>query len=469
MRAFILISIFCTSVITGCKLNNVIHSDTQKMDATSLAVAHIYKTPQKNSKNRLTRFHDSQLVRLVSEALVDAPDIRSAKARVMRAQQVARGAYAALWPAATLNSAAQKQHFSFQGVVPAPLNELAFSQARIANLGMNFNYELDFWGKNRETVASKLNEAFASQMDLAETQLILSSSVASTYFELQNDIIQQQLAKKSVYLLKELEDIVLDRAKNGIESDIPVKTAISNTQAARLSIEDYKRREMQSRHRLAVLLGKNPFNTQIHTAKFSYNSKQLAIPDVMSVNVLAQRPDIAASCSLAEAAAHQINVARAAFFPDINLSGILNMQSFYFSQLFHVSLQTEGVKAALSLPIFDAGTRKANLGIKYAEYELAVNQYNQTILNALQQVTDQMTALQTLSKQIQDQTKVITTTEGNYKLFHDSYVAGIIDYVQLIEIKQLLVQQKATLYSLQTRRKQAFVGLLAALGGEVQV
>lgn len=349
-----------------------------------------------------------------------------------------------------------------------PFNEIVFNKARIANLGLNFNYELDFWGKNRETFAGRLNEAFAANMDLAETRLVLSSTVASTYFELQNDIIQQQLAKENVRLLKELEDIVLDRAKQGIQSDIPLKTAISNTQAARLSIEDYKRMELQSRHQLAVLLGKNPFNTQINTEKFSYNKKQLALPEVISTNVLARRPDIAASRALTEAAAHQINVARAAFFPDINLSGILNLQSFYFTRFFHVALQTEGVKAALSLPIFDAGARRANLGTKYAEFELAVNQYNQTILNALQEVTNQMAALKTLGQQIQDQTKALDTTLSNYKLFRSSYTAGIIDYVQVLEIKQLLVQQRATLYGLQTRQKQAFVALLAALGGEVQ-
>lgn len=469
MRLLVLTSLFCVSTLAGCKLHSVIHSDTPKIDAASLAVMHVYKIPAKNADIPVSRFQDRQLDRLVAEALVNAPDIRSAQARVMRAEEVVKGTVSTLWPAATLNGSFNQQHFSFQGVVPPPFNELVFDQARIGNLGLNFNYELDFWGKNRETLASKLGEAFASQMDLAETQLILRSKVASAYFELQNDIIQQQLAKQSVHLLKELEDIVLDRAKQGIESDIPVKTAITNTQAARLSIEDYKRREMSSRHQLAVLMGKNPFNTQIVTGQFTYKPGQLSIPKVMSVNILSQRPDIAASCALADSAAHQINVARAAFFPDINLSGILSMQNFYFSQLFHVDLQTEGVKAALSLPIFDAGARKANLGIKHANYELAVNQYNQTILNALQQVSDQMSALQTLGKQIQDQGKAVRTTESNYKLFRANYAAGITDYVQLIEIKQVLVQQKALLYSLQTRRKQAFVGLLAALGGGVKV
>lgn len=470
MRALVLTSLFCASALTGCKLHSVVHSETPQINAADLAVQHVYKTPKKNSApSHLTRFNDPQLQQLIAVALIDAPNIRSAKARVMSARQVAKGAYSTLWPSASLNGFVEKEHFSFQGAVPPPFNELIFNKARIANLALNFNYELDFWGKNRATFASRLSEAFAAQMDLQETRLILSSTIASAYFELQNDIIQQQLAKENVHLLKELEDIVLDRAKQGIQSDIPVKTAISNTQSARLSIQEYKRTELQSRHQLAVLLGKNPFNTLIEPEKFTYNKKQLSLPEVISVNVLAQRPDIAAARALAESAAQQIKVARAAFFPDINLSGILSLQSFYFTRFFNVSLQTESVKAALSLPIFDAGARRANLGVKRAQFEQTVNQYNQTILNALQEVSDHTAALHTLNQQILDQTTALNTTDANYKLFGSSYKAGIIDYVQLLEIKQLLVQQKATLYGLQTRRKQAFVALLAALGGEVQL
>lgn len=469
MRALVTISLFCALTLTGCKLPRATQSETAQINVTDLAVKHSYKLPKNSAQNRLRRFNDPQLHQLISVALIDAPDIRSAKARVMRAAQIARGTYSALWPSASLNGYIVEDRFSIQGKAPPPFNELIFNKASIADLALNFNYELDFWGKNRQNLASRLNETFAAQMDLEETQLILSSTVATSYFQLQNDIVQQQLAKENVRLLQELEHIVLDRAKQGIESDIPVKTAISNTQTARLSAQEYKRSELQSRHQLAVLLGKNPFNTEIETKQFNYNKKQLTLPDVLSSNILAQRPDIAASRALAEAAAHQIKVARAAFFPDINLSAILSLQSFYFSRFFNLSLQTEGVKAAFSLPIFDAGARRANLGVKHAEYELAVNQYNQTILNALQEVSDHMSALKILDEQIHDQTQSINTTAANYTLFHSSYSAGIIDYIQVLQIKQVLVQQKITLYSLQTRQKQAFVALLAALGGEVKI
>lgn len=467
MRLLCITSLLSACALTGCNLYGVIRSETPPIVAADLAVKHTYKVPAKKSKNHLSRFNDAQLQQLVAVALTDSPNMQSAAARIVRARHIAKGAYAVLWPSADLRGSYSQQHFSFQGTVPPPINELVFSKLGFGNLGINFNYEFDFWGKNRQIFASRLNETFAAEMDMRQTQLILSASVASAYFELQNSLIQLRLAKDNVRLLKELEDIVLDRAKQGIQSDIPLKSAISNTQTARLSIDEYKRAALQARHQLAVLLGKNPFNTHIETTQFSYNKKQLTLPKVISINVLAQRPDIASARALMEAQAHQINVARAAFLPNINLSGILSLQSLYFSKLFNVRIQTESVRPAIELPLFDAGARRANLGVRHAEFELSVNRYNQSILNALKEVSDYMTAVQTLNRQVDNQTLAVNTINSNYTLFKARYKQGIIDYVQLIEIQQTLLQQKAMLYNLQARQKQAFVALLAALGGGV--
>lgn len=341
------------------------------------------------------------------------------------------------------------------------------NQASIANIGLKFNYELDFWGKNRENLASKVSEAFAAQMDLAQTRLILSTAVATAYFDVQNNRVQQGFARENARVLKQLADIVVDREHQGIESNIPVNTALANAQAAILAVEDYRRAEMQSRHQLAVLMGKNPLNTQIDVAAFAYHKKELLLPEVIHADVLAQRPDVASARALAEAAAHQVNVAKTAFFPNINLKGLLSLQSLYFSKAFNIWLQNDNAAAAFELPIFDAGARRANLGVNYAQYELSVNQYNQTILNSLQQIGDQLSALKALEAQISAQNKALNNTEYNYRLFRARYNQGIIDYTQILEIKQLLIQQKAILYHLQTQQKQAFVALVAALGGEL--
>ena len=441
--------------------------DTKPIDAADLAVQHVYTLPpKKQSPACFKGIHDPQLNQLISVALVDAPNMHRAKARIEQAQQLAKIAYSTRWPSIDLNGYLEKAYFPVHGTVPPQL-ALGISQGNLADIGFKFNYALDFWGKNRETFASKLSEAFAAQMDLAETQLLLSSAVATAYFALQNNMIQQTLAKENARLLSELADIIVDRAKQGIESNIPVKTAIADAETARLSVEDYKRAEMQSRNQLAVLMGKNPLATHIDAAAFTDHQRSFALPKIIPANILAQRPDIAAARALAESAAHQIKVAKTAFFPNINLKGLLSLQSLYFNKSFNIWLQNDNAGAAFDLPIFDAGARLANLNAHYAQYEIAVNQYNQTILNALKEVGDQLSTLKTLHTQIVAQNNVVHNTKSNDTLYQAQYAQGIIDYPQLIEIKQLVVQQKALLRLLQTRQMQAYVALLTALGGEI--
>lgn len=454
---------FLTAFLAGC-IPRVIQSPIpipeQKLD-----IVHSYKIPP--TLGNRTPFHDAQLEQLLAVALQDNLDMKTAVARIAQARYITDKSRTAFFPAIDLKASDAQYHFDFQGVVPPEVPPLLARNANIGGASLNFNYELDLWGKNRAIFSSRVNELLAAKMDRAETRLIVSASISSAFFDWQNNRIQQKLAKENVRIAKELEDIVLDRAKQGVESDIPVKTAITTTQSARLTLENYKRTTQESLHQLIVLMGKNPFNTRISPTSFRYSPKELAIPSIVPANLLAQRPDIAATRARAEAAAHRIKVAKTAFLPNINLSALVSAQSFYFTRLFHLAFETEGAKVALELPIFDAGLRKANLGVAWTEFEVAVNQYNQTILNALQETADEIIALRTLQKQVDSQQKALDAARQNYHLFQARYRSGIIDYVQLLEIKQVMIQQESTLRTLQTRQKQAFVGFLAATGQEI--
>lgn len=462
---FLLISLLCLP-ISGCFLYGDLHSYVKPYDPAELSVKHVYPIPKATSNTVwFTKFNDPQLNQLIEVALHDSPDMATAQARIQQARSLAKGAYAALWPNVDFSGYIQRQQFPTYGLAPPPYNGLAFN---IAELGFNLNYQIDFWGKNRAIFASALSQAFAQDAELADTQLTLSSAVATAYFQLLGSIDQLHLAKDNLKLLQEQANIVLGRAKQGIESDIPVKTAIANAQSAALNVEEYKRIELISRHQLAVLLGKNPFNTEIITPNSTYQNKGFPVPDIIPANLLGQRPDIIAARELTQAAAHQIKAARANFYPNVNLSGLLSLQTVLLKELFNPLSQNNAITGAVDLPIFDAGARRANLGAKYAQYDLAVSNYNQTILTALRQVADQLSTLKALDAQIASQTQAVSSTQTNYDLFRSRYNQGIIDYLQFIEIKQLLVQQKITLRNLQTRHLQAIVALLEALGGELQ-
>jgi outer membrane protein TolC len=186
---------------------------------------------------------------------------------------------------------------------------------------------------------------------------------------------------------------------------------------------------------------------------------------MLPAHLIASRPDIIAARARAEAAAHEINVAKTLFFPDINLNGLFSYQSVGLGHLFGPTSQTNGVTAAFDLPIFDAGARRANLGVKYAEYDIAVQSYNQTILTALRDVADQLSTIRTLKSQLKAQALALRSTRNNYKLFKSRYNHGIVTYTQVLEIRQLLLQQESTQRDLQARHLLAVVAMLKALGG----
>lgn len=457
-----LLCLFCLLTLSGCVYYGDIHGNAKSLTVRRLATHHIYQIPAKHTDaNGWGMFNDPQLNQLITIALADSPNMQIAKTRVRRAQHLAEGMVAPLWPSVDLSGYVQRQRFAEFGLIPPPFNGRTFN---IGEVGLNFNYEFDFWGKNRQLLAARISEECAAQYDLAESRLLISAAVANTYFQLLSDMAQVQLAKENLQQTQRISNIVVDRASHGIESDIPVKTALANAQSARLSIEQFKLAEIQAKNQLAVLLGKNPFTTEIDTRHFAYYQHIITLPASLTVNLIAHRPDIAAAKLRVEAAAHQINVAKAGFFPDINLSALLSYQSAGLGHLFNVGSQNNAITGAIDLPIFDAGARRANLGVKYAEYDLAVNDYNQTILTALREVADQQATLKAVGAQLRAQHEALQATAHNYKLFRSRYNHGIVDYVQVLEIKQLLLQQQATLINLQARHLQATVTLLKALG-----
>ena len=466
MRPYLLLLIYCFG-LTSCAYYGDIHGNSQPFNAASLSIRHVYKKPPvsihiSHNHHWWEKFKDPELNQLIDAALSDSPNMHVAYARVRQAQHLAAEASSSLWPSVDFSGYAQRQRFSATGLVPPPFNGEIFN---IGTAGLNFNYEFDFWGKNRQTLIAKVSEECAARADLAQAQLIISAAVANTYFQLLNNIKQAKIAEINAQISTRISLITLERASHGINSAIPVKRKETDAQADKLIVEQYRQAELLSRHQLAVLLGKNPFTTKIETQQFAFHPYHISLPSSLPAHLLAERPDIYAAKSRALAAASRIKVAKAYFFPDINLAALFSYQSINLNQLFTHQNQNNAVTGAIDLPIFDAGARRANLGEKYAEYDLAVNEYNQTILTALREVADQLSLLKTINSQLQAENIALNATRHNYKLFSSRYNHGIADTLEVLQSKQALMQRQAVQTDLQTRHLLAVVAMLKALGG----
>ena len=312
MRSYLLCLSYC--LLSSCAYYGDIHGHSCLENPANLSTHHIFKKPankissQYNYKhNWWEKFRDPQLNQLIAVALCDSPNMQIAEARVRQAQALAYEASSLLWPSIEFSGYLQRQKFSQTGLVPPPFNGKTFN---IGVAGLNFNYEFDFWGKNRQTLMAKINEACAAKAELAEARLVISAAVANTYFQLLNNIEQASIAKTNWQISKRLASISQHRLGHGINSDIPVKRIEVNTQSAKVILEQYRQAELLSRHQLAVLLGKNPFTTKIETQQFQFHPWHVELPACLPARLLANRPDIHATKFRAIAAANRINVAK---------------------------------------------------------------------------------------------------------------------------------------------------------------
>jgi outer membrane protein TolC len=181
--------------------------------------------------------------------------------------------------------------------------------------------------------------------------------------------------------------------------------------------------------------------------------------------MLAHRPDVIASRWQAQSAAARVKIAKARFYPNVNLAGLLSLQTFVPSRTFQNSSRDNYVGAAFDLPIFDAGRRRANLATRYAQYDVAVEQYNQTILTGLREVADQVSIAHKLQAQEMDLNRSLAAAQKNYELLRARYQHGITEYVSVLKAHDNLLQEKNQQLQLAAQQLKASVAMIKALGG----
>lgn len=451
-------------MITSCAYYGDMHGDSTIINARDLSQHKIYRIPKYSADlGWWNSFNDPQLNQLIELALAKSPDILIAQDRIHKAQAVAQGSAANLWPNVDLSGYLMRERFAKFGLVPPPFNGRIFN---IGELGLNFNYEFDFWGKNRNSLAASVSEECAAIADYNQARLIISTAVANTYYLIVYNNHEQRLASSLVHATNRMLNIIHLRATHQIESDIPVKSIIAVQQNAKLTLEYYKQAQQIAKHQLAALIADNAFTTIIENKNtFAYPSIP-QIPTFLPANLISYRPDIQANRARVEAAAYQIKVSKARFFPNINLAALFSYQSVRLGKLFDPGSQNNFISGAIDLPIFDAGARRAALGVSYATYDESVNLYNKSILTALRQVADANSMLRSLTSELNAQSQAVDASAQRYALIRKRYKRGITEYLDVLDAKSNLLQLKLRLYNYKTQYIQATIALYKALGGQ---
>lgn len=408
------------------------------------------------------QYRDPQLNALVALALKGAPSLASAQTRFNSALQSVRAASAASGARVDGNAAWARQRMSDSGLIPPQF--LGFHWYTQADLGLQFTYDFDWWGKQRATVESVVDQVHAAEAENAAAALTLTSAVTETYFGWQADQARLKLARDIVDKQTQIRDINRLRIDSGIDSPDLLQQAESNLSVAREQVTVIEASAQLRIVALAALSGVSP--------KALPSLRSLPLPRVdhqmpanASIDLIARRPDIVASRWRVESAARNVDAARADFFPDISIKALAGFSAIDMDKLFRAGSRVFNLGPALHLPIFDAGLIKARYGISQAELDAAVATYNSTLVDAARDVATQSLTAQQIDLRRREHGLQVAAA----LTLRDSAAArerqGLTDARGTLVAQAQVLQQQDTLLGLDAQAIAANVALQKALGG----
>jgi NodT family efflux transporter outer membrane factor (OMF) lipoprotein len=420
-------------------------------------------------------FGSPELNGLMAIALKDNIGLKVAAARLRQAQALARVEGARLLPFLDAEMEFANERISENGVFAA-LNREEAAGANIV-FGQinpfNFRYEFDFWGKNRAAMDAALGEAAAEKAELAEVLLQLTGAIARSY--IQGMALRQQLdlAHAMVELRRDLLDLDETRLRLGLDSTDHVKQAT-------IELEQVNKREAGLRDQLDIqrnllprLIGDGPDLTQNLFTGTVISPEKIRLPAKFPLELLSHRPDLASALHRAEAAAQQVKVAKASFLPTIDLTAFAGLNALRLTKgasslanlLFSGSSFSYGIAPGLRLPLFEGERLRGELSAQRAEYHGAVELYNETLLQAVQEVADNLSRWRETRSILEAHGRLLSAQQENLDLAQQRFRNGLDDRRALVAQQHAVLDQEYALKTLNADQLVAMVDLMEALGG----
>jgi NodT family efflux transporter outer membrane factor (OMF) lipoprotein len=407
-------------------------------------------------------YGDPQLDALIEEAFAGSPSLEMAQARLRAAQAQTTRARAARLPSTTVDGEVTKQRFPQNGLYPPPY---AGSYVTDARLALDFSYDLDFWGRNREALESARAGVQAAEADKAAARLALAVAVARTYFQLDVSYAFQDVAQANLEQQNTILELTRQRVAAGLENSARVKQSEGQVALIRAGVAFTQANIDSARNALAALVGAGPDRGLDLQRPHLTAPTNIALPSALPVDLLGRRPDLAAARWRVESAARGVAASEAAFYPNVNLVAFVGLQAVGLSRLFDASDAIVGGGPALSLPVFNRGELRGALQAQQAQYDLAVGQYNQSLIDAIHEVADVMVSWTATDKETADARTALESAQRSYELTRERYSAGLDNYLSALSAENQVFVAQALLAELQSRRLTVSTDLIRALGG----
>ena len=458
-----LIVLLCALALSACMLPPKAAEHTKALEAqnTGLTGAEVLPAPDAWWQS----FQDPQLDQLIRQGLAGSPTLAQAQARVAQAIAETQGANAKLKPNANFDASALYQRAPENYIIPPPLAGHTFWMGQA---GASLGWDLDFSGKQAHAVAREKALAQSAQLDLENSRLLLTGAITQAYIDLHRSYALVDIARRSESQRQNIVKITEHRVAAGLDTRLELRQAEGQLPQARVAREQAEAAAQLAIHQLATLTGQGAESYAGITPPKVYIDAALPVPTSLPINLLGRRPDVLAARKGIEAADAQRLSDRAAFYPDVNLRGLAGIGAFGWNNLVSWSARGYGAGPALSLPLFDGGRLKAQYRGSEAALDGAIAAYNDTVLRAIGETADQLTRIDTLSRERIDQQQTLEANEAAYQLAEERYRAGLASYLAVLNAETQVILARQTMVSIIDDEADARVRLLRAVGGSFE-
>jgi NodT family efflux transporter outer membrane factor (OMF) lipoprotein len=458
--------------IAGCANTAGIAPQTHATAAASLDAGNAIRAANAAAQWPATdwwrAYNDPQLNQWIDAALAGNPSLALAQARVREAASMAGVARAALAPQVNGELSIQRQKWA-DNVYYGP-GPLAGEQSWNNTGTLGLSYHLDLWGKDRNAAGRALDLAHASAADARAAQLELQANVVRAYVAMSLNYALLDIAKATLQQQQQIVDLANRRLKGGIGTQLEVSQAETPLPEYEREIDAIDEKIALGRNQLAALAGKGPGAgdaIQRPALSLASSAALASLPAALPADLIGHRPDVVAARWSVAAQARGIDVAKADFYPDINLlasiGGYAAMGPLF--QFLKNPSHSWSAGPALSLPIFDGGRLRSQLGAASAGYDEAVEHYNQSIVNALKDISDQVIRIRSLATQADAADRSVAAARKNYDLAREGYRRGLTDYLNVLAAQSQLLRAQEGVAKVQAERLGVHASLMTALGG----
>lgn len=405
-------------------------------------------------------YNDPQLNALEEKVAISNQTLKAATEQYFAARAAVQVARAAYYPTLSAGPAISRQHLSENRPTSVPQS---LSQYNDFVLAGQASWEPDLWGQVRRSVEASRANAQASAADLANVELSIRSELAQDYFELRGLDLQKRILDDTVTSFADYLRLTQTRFKGGVATDSDVALAETQLKSTQAQDIDVGVARAQFEHAIATLTGQPASSFTLNQAPLGLALPQ--VPSGLPSELLERRPDIAGMERRADAANAQIGIAISAYYPNVTLSGTGGFESKNPGTWIQGPSALWSLGASATELLFDAGRRHALTEEARDNYEATVANYRESVLNAFQEVEDNLAALRILEQESATQADAVAAAQRSLQISTTRYKQGLVDYLEVLTAQTVLLTNQRTQADITTRQFAANVLLIKALGG----